>query len=38
VEFAVAAEESAVGEEAVPGFADEGGTEEALRLVRRESE
>lgn len=37
-EFAVAAEEGAAGEEVVPEFADEGGVEEVLRLVRRESD
>jgi hypothetical protein len=34
VEGAVAAEEVGAGEEAEPGLADEGGADEALRLVR----
>jgi hypothetical protein len=35
VECAVAPEEGGVGDEAAPGLADDGGADEALRLVRR---
>lgn len=38
MEAAVPAEEGGVGEEAPPGLADEGVTEEAPRLFRREAE
>jgi len=38
VEPAVAAAESAVGEDAAPILADEGGTDEERRLVRRDAE
>ena len=38
MEPAVAAEEAAVGEDAVPGLADEGGADKVRRLVRRDAE
>ena len=38
VELAVAAGESRIGEEATPGFADEGGADKALWIFRREAE
>lgn len=38
MEPAVAEAEGVVGEDAVPGLADEGGTEEVRRLVRGNAE